>query len=327
MGVSPPIQSSTSLTVVANMIEKVDLPETFAIQVEIQRHVARYMAALTGDQDYAFNLAAMKIFERELDSISLRFKNAWNAESEVSLLKAKLSLYALACISSPAPDHSASLSMSRPNNDHDLDMSKLAGLYFASKLIGLFSEIVDTKAAITKSLPTSDLNTDNSPSPCIPKFYALSMYFAAFFLLKFCAFNSRLSQDDRDTAENSIKMAYDILLRTSTHPLDESGRTAKVVEVLSKTDESALRIKDRHDASIIYDSLQRAAELRGRRTDEPIPEIRLGDEYPTRNNDPSEVSMANTDENLALPRLEDLDPWISYLGIPGESWPFGDLDM
>jgi hypothetical protein len=101
LGVPPPIQSSSSLAAVAIMIEIADLPETFAAQVEIQRHMARYLAVLTTDQRYTFNVSAIKIFEVELDSISTRFKTVWNAEAECSLLTAKLSLFALACINCP----------------------------------------------------------------------------------------------------------------------------------------------------------------------------------------------------------------------------------
>ena len=327
LGVTTPIESLSSVTGIANIIETIDLPEAFTAQVEIQRHVARYMATLTSSQEYSFNTAAIKIFERELDSISLRYKITWNTEAEFSLLKAKLSLYALSCIGSHVPDHSAILSTRQANNYHDLDMSELAGLYFASKLISIYSDMADTKATTTLTYSPADLRPDNVAAPCIPKYYTRSMTFATLFLLKFCAFNRRLSQNDRDTAENSIKIAYGTLLRASTHPLDEYGRTAKFFEVLSKSGESNLRIKDRHDASIIYDSLHRAAELRGRRTDEPIPEIHLQEEHTTSDNDLGDVSVGITDLNSALDGFADLDPWISYLGLPGEPWHFGDLDI
>lgn len=326
LGLPPPIQSSSSLAAIANMITEVDMPEDFAAQVEIQRHVARYMTILTADQDYKFNVPAMKIFERELDGVSLHFKASWNTETEFNLLRAKLSLYALACINNPVPDRSASLSISRSNNDQDLAILKLAGLYFASKLVRIFSDIVDAKAAITCTLPTTDSLPTNATSTCIPKFYSISLCFATFFLLKFCAFDGNLTQSDRDTAENTIKIAYDMFLRTSIHPLDESGRVAKVVEVLSKTGDSELRIKDRRDASIVYDSLRRAAELRGRQTDEPIPEICLEQNGQANNDDPGGVSIDGASSSSTLLGLEYLDPWISYLGLPGESWAHGDLE-
>jgi hypothetical protein len=327
LGVPPPIQSSSSLAAVATMIETADLPETFAAQIEIQRHMARYLAVLTTDQHYTFNISAIKIFEVELDSISARFKTVWNAETECSLLIAKLSLFALACISNHATDQSISPSKTQTNVDQSLEVFKLSGLYFSSKLIHTYSEIVEEKAATTKCLLVTELQPGTAPSVCIPKRYTVSIYFATFFLLKFCAFNDRFSQNDRDMVKNNIKIAYDTFIRTSTHPLDEPGRTAQVVEVLSKSGDSDLRIKDRHIASLIYDSLQRAAELRGRQTDESIPEICLADEHPSGHNDAGEVHTDNADANpTSRPHLENLDPWVPYLGLAGDTWPLADLE-
>jgi hypothetical protein len=326
LGVPPPIQSSSSLAAVATMIEIADLPETFAAQVEIQRHMARYLAVLTTDQRYTFNVSAIKIFEVELDSISTRFKTVWNAETECSLLTAKLSLFALACISNHGTGQSASPSKTQTNVDESLKVFKLSGLYFASKLINTYSEMVEEKSSTTERLLSKELQLGTAPSVCIPKRCGKSISFATFFLLKFCVFNNRFSQNDRDMAKNNIKIAHDTFISTSTHPLDEHGRAAQVVEVLSKTGDSDLRIKDRYVASLVYDSLRRAAELRGRQTDQQTPEICLADENPSVNNDAGEAHTHNADADPTSPHLENLDPWIPYLGLAGDTWPFADLE-
>jgi hypothetical protein len=308
------------------MVEKVSMPQSFAAQVDIQRHMARCRATLTSEREYSFNIAAIRIFERDLDSIPLRYKSTWNSETELSLLKAKLSLHALVCIGNQAPEHSALLPTGLRDVNHDLDMSKLSGLYFASKMIRIYSDIVDAKDITTEPSPHRDLELHNPVSPCIPKFHTRDMTFATLFLLNFCVFNSRLSQNDRDTAENSVKIAYSTLMRISVHPSDEYDRTAKVIEVLSKAGESNFRIKDRLDASIMFDSLHRAAELRGLATDKPIPEIKLIEGPATSYRIPGDMSLDSMVSNSAMPSLDSLDPWISYMGLPGEPWPFSDLD-
>jgi hypothetical protein len=103
--------------------------------------------------------------------------------------------------------------------------------------------MVEEKSSTTERLLSKELQLGTAPSVCIPKRYGKSISFATFFLLKFCAFINRFSQNDRDMAKNNIKIAYDTFIRTSTHPLDEPGRAAQVVEVLSKTGDSDLRIK------------------------------------------------------------------------------------
>jgi hypothetical protein len=288
--------------------------------------MARCRATLTLEREYPFNIAAIKIFERDLDSIPLRYKSTWNSETELSLLKAKLSLHALVCIGNQAPEHSALLPTDLPDINHDFDMSKLSGLYFASKIIRIYSDIVDAKATTAESSPHRDVELHNPVSPCISKFHTRDVTFATLFLLNFCVFNSRLSQSDRDTAENSVKIAYCTLVRISTRPSDEYDRTAKVIEVLSKAGESSLRIKDRLDASIMFDSLHRASELKGLATDKPIPEIKLTERLATSHRIPGDIYLDSMGSNSAMPSLDSLDPWISYMGLPGEPWPFGDLD-
>lgn len=116
--------------------------------------------------------------------------------------------------------------------------------------------------------------------------------------------------------------AYKTFLRASVQPLDENARTAKVLEVLSRAGHSDLQIRDRQDASIVYDSLKKAAELRGRQTDERVPEIQFANDGEGAVNDSGYDQNDNVQLAASSVHHETSDPWHWYGGDLGDMWPF-----
>ncbi len=372
LGFPPPIQSGASLVVIDQLLEDIQLPPAFAAQLHISRQVARYGAVLTEEQPHTFNMSAISLFESDLNASFLRFRPSWTVENELSLLRAKLSLYTLACVRHHSRPHERPefLHAAKPallDRQPNIEVFYLAGLDAACKLIHLMSDMytcITAAVAATAATTASTASTASMRSPagagttapaaalspcpgCIPKRYYSSTSFAAMFLLKFCTVNPRLSEADRGRASDGVTLAYQLFLRASCHPLDEQSRTAMVLDVLGRAAAAGhadLRVRDRHSASIIYDLLQRAAELRGREVDDTIPEVRFAEDgrEPDEREDPASSSAAN-DANNRLPAghaedavlttapagatMDELDSWDWYAELCGDMWSPEALEL
>lgn len=166
-----------------------------------------------------------------------------------------------------------------------MDEYCLKGLYTALDLLRTFSTII---AEWQHDSPATqeDVHPQNGPQICIPKHRRSSASFAAFFLLNFCIDNAQIPLDNRQHGKTGVRTAIQMYQDMSRAPQDETSRTAQVLRVLFQEGMSGMGgsgdLRGRNSASIVYRSLYRAAELRGRRPDEEamnIPEVSLHNEH------------------------------------------------
>jgi hypothetical protein len=70
------------------------IPRSFSAQIEIQRHIVRYISALDAQSEPRSRCSITQLLDKELEVIRSDFADAWSGETEFHLLGAKLNLYA-----------------------------------------------------------------------------------------------------------------------------------------------------------------------------------------------------------------------------------------
>lgn len=318
----------------------------FAKLLEIQRHVARYISIMGREHESAqVNIPAVKIVESDLNQMP---HNGWSRDYETDRCRAKLGLYALVCLESmtlvkaTGPDHQQHVV-----GKAILEEYCLKGLYTALDLLRTFSTAIAELQRISPAAHDG-AHPQTGPDVCIPKHRRSSASFAAFFLLNFCMDNPQIPPDDRRHAHAALRTAIQMYQDMSRSPLDEASRTAQVIRVLAQegmSDAGGGDQRGRNSASIVYTSLHRAAELRGRRPDEEatnIPEVSLDDLHA----EDAIVPTAATDTHaqglhaaagggdagpFSMPgsnfgASDNLDPWLSAFEESTDllPWPFAD---
>ena len=343
LGLPPPIQGPQDLTVVSQLTDKLSLPHNFIEQLEIHRKVAHHLSVVSAGND-PINLSVMRLFVEELNAMGASSEQNLGPWAQISILRAKLSLYTLICMESDGND-TATPSIQSTNVEYHFRINRIlvqkAGLHVARSLLRTTTQVIDEIAQETNfpkrgtdRFPPPGCSADESgPRPAIamPKHHKIAASFAAFFLIKHCMFNPDLSHSERALAEDAVKNTCTTFMRVATHALDEAARTAEVLQVLCHAGGYEQRMSDRQCASLIYDAARSAAELRGKLA-ETSPEVvqytasphSKGDGRGTSENGVTTgVSMAEQEVHWE----ENLDSWFSLPEVPNENWPFGDFDM
>ncbi|KAI9739307.1 MAG: hypothetical protein M1834_007520 [Cirrosporium novae-zelandiae] len=330
MGLPPLLRTLSDLNKIASLVRDPSIPNELAMQIEIQYSVARYTTILIDSQDLLIRNPLIQLFDQELDDLRHKFSDTWDKRAEYNLLAAKLNLYTLACVREARRSDKTALQL---NGNYfmepTLQITRYSGLASAVRIIALFPEF----------LKESDLPSNNSGKPqnlsCHPKSFFRSLLFATFFLLTYFAFNSTVHESEKDLARNHIRLAYDSLVSCSIDPLDESGRAAKVIEVLAGHPSSncktvELKIRSRLGASIVYDGIRRAREIR-QSASNVIREndIQAQPSASTLTEDNIALTSAfDKSDTLFIPQTADtegIDIWLSNAGLSGGA--LDDLDM
>ncbi len=257
----------------ANMIRDASVPEGFAALVDIQRSVAKYTALISEHPDCGAVLSLISLFEHELDVIKTRFERAWGIHTDLASLTAKLHLYATLAVNqgkSAAADDQA-LHAQGSSDAHHTQLAQ--GLITAVQVVRtMTSQACSTQPEHPLSTVTSNLAEYQLYNDGLPKFHFRTLVFSAFYLLRYFALNGQSMTADRDLARSHIIMVLNYLRKYSADPLDECGRAAAVIDALNQggstsqktASRTSLRVRERLAASIFYDALTVANELRER---------------------------------------------------------------
>lgn len=226
------------------MCRNTSIPRDFVVQIEIQRHVARYISTLENQTDLQARFSITQVFDRELDSIRAEFQDAWSATAEFNLLIAKLYLYAM--FISPKSDQGPTGNMlggvggAVPQESMDMGadtnrrMILNLGLATVVKLVQVFrtqcgypsttqpstpSNIFATSssstAASSNATTSSSTNTNLTHIEFFPKFYFRSLVFAACYLLYFLF----------STEESSLSTSPGATTSSNTSSSEKTART------------------------------------------------------------------------------------------------------
>lgn len=346
LGLPPPIQDPRDLTVVRQLTDRLFLPRNFVEQLEIHQKVAQHLSLVSIGNDPA-NLSVMRLFAEELNVMAASPEQNSSPWTQMSILRAKLSLYTLICLESEHSNGSDTTTSSIRSDhvEYHYSINKIlvqkAGLHAARSLLRTSSQIIDEIAQETNcatrgtdTFPPQDGSADeSSPGPAIamPKHHQVAAGFAAFFLIKHCMFNQDLSPSERALAEDTVKTACTTFMRVATHALDEPARTAEVLQVLYHAGGFEQRMSDHQCASLVYDAARIAAELRGKLA-ETSPEVIQHIASPHGKDDG--YGMSEIEETTGATTAEEevhweenLDSWFSFPEFPNENWSFGDFGM
>jgi hypothetical protein len=201
----------------------------------------------------------IQIFDSALDAAKMQYADDWTAEAEINLQAAKLYLYGIYFVAKGQTNPTVSSIWS----DVSSQLLLHGGLRTAARLIYIFSTLEEDSIQLS---PGSDMDR-NARLLSYPKHYFRTLMFAVVFLFKFLAVNKQASDSDKDLALNSISTTHRLFKGFVTSL--EHLRVARSIEFMGRIPgtadtASALHVDTRLGASILYDYVWRAAQLRNR---------------------------------------------------------------
>ncbi len=168
------------------------------------------------------------LLETDLDELSQRVSSPQPVSVQLDFLAAKLRLHAIPLLS-PRP----------PKTDHEAVLLTRAvwysGFHVAMKIVNLFTNSVHPEP------PRVPCGTDGETSQSrdtvsisYPKHYLRVLVVACMYLIKFLAIDPDIPAQDKLLTRNRIKGVYETLQGWSKNSIDELGRTARFLALLSR---------------------------------------------------------------------------------------------
>lgn len=271
IGVPPTLRSAEDLATIARITSERAIPRYFAAMVEIQVCVAKYTVLISESSENHVASSLERAFKYELDLTKDRFAACWDTDIECVFLTAKLHLTATLAVSQSKQLDAAGEGSIDTIQGSSLRVNLSEGLSSATRLIQLMclgreqsSAPPETSSSGRYAMPVDDLYMQG-----LPKLYFRALVFATFYLLRYHVSGTLGAAVDADLARSHVGIACSYLRKHSTEPSDEPGRSAAAIETLNRYSASrglsrSMRISDRLGASIVYDALTMASELRTR---------------------------------------------------------------
>ncbi|EXJ94343.1 hypothetical protein A1O1_02737 [Capronia coronata CBS 617.96] len=327
-GISSLLHSPSELADIGRALATGSLPTEFAAQVEIQRQISSHINILPIDQSVSANLSAVQTFEEDLGSLERQFHPLNNPEINFMVLRAKLNLYTQTLVSlhrrrrEEASSRATTGSTFNQNQYYPAEILQVKIFETAGRMIALFHDILD------KTPPLTNVQATTRPRSCYPKYYLHGLIFASFTLVRLFAFGTH---ELHHLFEHTLKRAYEAFMRDSRHPLDEPARAAQLVEVVSRmTTDVEMTVEDRAGASVVYDAIRRAGELRARRSlvEEPIPEVHFdSQDGPTQRPDSPNPPLSTPNAQVPLDQADSQYYWMTAGLDPSSNiWGFGEIE-
>ncbi|KAF4466658.1 transcription factor [Fusarium albosuccineum] len=298
LGLPPPIDSDLDFNSIHAFLRRNTVTPTFAMQVRVQLIVAKFTSLLNHDIGDTASSSFMRLLDSELEALrtELSLEDEQMRSIELSILSAKMHLYALVITKDPGNSASRQIMM-RTARDVALRIIHLSTVAMRNSPLGQGDETIIRKTR------------------CLPKNHHRCTAFATIFLLKFFYRRGADGPDEKQAVANHIAMGQTLFNACSTEPRDEWSRTAKVFETLgaehsTQPSSSKLRLTHRMGVSILFDAVSSASEARGRPVeiqDEDTPQ----DTSPATTGDPG-----STGPELSLNDVPDFvppEPGIDFL--------------
>ncbi|EXJ69918.1 uncharacterized protein A1O5_06991 [Cladophialophora psammophila CBS 110553] len=261
LGNPPSVKSALDLSTINSILRKQQVPPRLAIDAHIQQCMAKYHDSLVGEVGVSVRETLVQMCEQDLNALTDRFNNYIDNHAAFNFHVAKLHLYTLALVrekqQSKQYDH---LEL----GNHSVRCQQL-GMAAAHRVIDIYCN--DLEGAGAKRAPDSRLI---GPHRALPKQFFVGVLLATFFLLRYFVLNPASDAEQIATSRNKVLMVHAKLRQFTSHQLAEPGRAATVIEVLSRHGDAQRAdpsedIEDRGVASIVWNALISAADIRGRR--------------------------------------------------------------
>ncbi|ODQ69038.1 hypothetical protein LIPSTDRAFT_66714 [Lipomyces starkeyi NRRL Y-11557] len=245
---------------------------------------------------------------RDLDDVKDRHRSTWNREADIELLGAQLNIYAFQLQKLSPAQHSS------PPGSLEVGTAKKAlihlGLSTAVRIIHVFSTMTEGGSAQPSPQADGSFQTDpHHPERYLPKYYFMTLSFATSFMFKALANNGEDFRHN-EIARNHIQLAYQMFSSWSDYPMDEFGRVARMIMVLSRASNLSI-LEDFHSqgdasVSVLDETIHAAKEIRERMK---MPDL-------TRSTGSQDRIPVSPRPNLSNPTLPGL----------GGLWPTQNLD-
>jgi hypothetical protein len=202
---------------------------------------------------------------RDLDDVKHTNHDTWNEEADIELLGVQLNIFAFQLQQMSPAKHSS------PPFVSDVGTSKKVlihlGFDAAVRIIHVFSKMTNIGSALPS--PQADVSpqadTPYHLEKYLPKYYFVTLLFATSFIFKAMA-NDKDDSRHNEIARNHIQLAYQMLSSLSAHPMDEFGRAARMIKVLSRASNLSsleeFHSQDGASVSVLDETIQVAKEIR-----------------------------------------------------------------
>jgi len=320
-GLPPILKGTIELTTVHAMAKQNHIPSKLTIEAEIQRCIAKYHDPIIGNMDSSVRDSLVQLCDQELDNIPNQFPGLLDTFLTFTFLIAKLHLYTLALVK-----ESRRLADKRGVDPCSPSTRfQYLGMTAAHRAIDLYCDDLAT-GPLFEAVKDRLVNFHRS----LPKNYFRGVLFATFFLLKYFALNSSCPEERRTTARNKILRVHAKLREFAPHQLAEPGRAATVIEVLCRqgdpfTTEVGSEVEDRATASVAWDALISAANIRGRHNNVRTDLLdKINPTSPTSRSSQNRSAVPNYLHDLNSAMLESAE---ENCLLPEEIWDQSFLDM
>lgn len=275
IGVPPTLRSAEDLATIARITSERIIPRHLAAMAEIQICVAKYTTLISESSENHVASSLERAFKYELDLTKERFTaSCWDTDIECIFLTARLHLTATLAVSQSKQLDAAGEGSLDTIQGSSLRINLSEGLSSATRLIQLMCLGREQEAppdASSLNPAMYALAVDELYMQGLPKLYFRALVFASFYLLRYHVSGTfGGAAVDADLARSHVGIACGYLRKHSTDPSDEPGRSAAAIETLNRYSASSrgimrsMTISDRLGASIMYDALAMASELRTR---------------------------------------------------------------
>ncbi|KIW92660.1 uncharacterized protein Z519_06507 [Cladophialophora bantiana CBS 173.52] len=261
LGNPPLVKSALDLSTIDSILRKQQVPQRLAVDTHIQQCMAKYHDSLVGEVGVSVRETLVQMCEQDLNTLTDRFINYIDNYAAFNFHVAKLHLYTLALVrekqQSKQYDH---LEL----GNHSMRCQQL-GMAAAHRVIDIYCD--DLEGAGAKRSSDSRLI---DPHRALPKQFFVGVLLAAFFLLRYFVLDPASDAEQIATSRNKVLMLHAKLRQFASHQLAEPGRAATVIEVLCRHGDAqrldpSEDIEDRGVASIVWNALISAADIRGKR--------------------------------------------------------------
>lgn len=275
IGVPPTLRSAEDLATITRITSERIIPRHFAAMAEIKICVAKYTTLISESSENHVASSLERAFKYELDLTKDRFAaSCWDTDIECIFLTARLHITATLAVSQSKQLDAAGEGSVDTIQGSSLRVNLSEGLSSATRLIQLMCLERDQAAPVDTTSSTSAryaLAVDELYMQGLPKLYFRALVFATFYLLRYHVSGTfGGAAVDADLARSHVGIACGYLRKHSSDPSDEPGRSAAAIETLNRYSASSrglmrsMTISDRLGASIMYDALTMASELRTR---------------------------------------------------------------
>jgi hypothetical protein len=245
------------------------LDSDFEAKTVLQQQSAKFAHIMANVNNITDSVQFVQAVLNDLETLKDRYRATWSTELDIILLSSQIRVCAFQ-LQVQSQEQKGSFGTSKKYGPDGSGQSlQHCGFSTAIRLIHVFSKLVDSPRAG----PTAPSCLQNGEAQVLqrylPKYFFRALLFAVSFIFKWMALRaSKVPSPDTDLARNYIQLTYRIVSSASVVANDESGRAAKMIEVLSRaSDLSRLNMSEpRHDPGsglhLLEDTIRVAQEIR-----------------------------------------------------------------